>query len=321
MAYITTQISKPPIQKSDELNHESSTKLAIRYGIKDTDAEWDNCFATDLEPRLLDDIYPFLWLVARKSGTHIDSLHKQLIKDRVIMVAEDPKLHLVWYYGVIYIKPLPDYLLNYATWRDHLPEPRPQASEARPRYDKYRAALGFLRSYGFLIRYESDFIIAQRANLLPKYVSFQQFQKFVEPFRSYRDDEVAHRYQYGQLRLTRLNWAIRIMKIWRILQPHLAQEKLPWNYQEQIWQTSGYVQTYVTPLVFIFAVLTLILSSMQVAIAALGATEEDVFIRVSWGFSIAIIVFAVSLAAIVIIAVALVLGIQCQFAIRAHWKR
>ncbi|KAI0898020.1 hypothetical protein F4806DRAFT_387088 [Annulohypoxylon nitens] len=320
MAYATPLNPNSLVQETRQLNRDSTVNLAIRHTVGDTEAEWDECMANDLESKLADEIYPYLWLVARKSGAHIDPLYLQLIKNRDIVITEDPKLHLVWYYGIIYIKPLPDYLLNYAIWQGHLPEPIAQATNARPRYDKYRAALGFLRSYSFLIRHESDFIIAQRNNLLPKYVSFQKFQVFIQPFRSIRDDQVAHRYQYGQLRLTRLNWLVHFIKIYQILSRHHTAYKLPWNYVETLWQTSQYIQKYAAPLVFVLLLLSLILSSMQVILAALGDKTWHSFVRVSWIFSVATIVFAASPAIVTIISIIVVLIVQGQFAVRMKWK-
>jgi hypothetical protein len=137
-------------------------------------------------------------------------------------------------------------------------------------WDKH--ALGFLRSYSFLIQRESDYLIAQRADLLPKYVSFDKFQQFIRPFRSIQDGEVSGRYHYGQMRLTRLNWVTRLARAVSIFSPSAAEGGLPWNYQEQKWQTSQYIHYYAAILLFAFAALSIILSAMQVALAAL---EED----------------------------------------------
>lgn len=98
MAYATPLNPNPLVQETRQLNRDSTVNLAIRHNIGDTEAEWDECMAIDLESKLADEIYPFLWLVARKSGAHIDPLHLQLIKDRDIVITEDPKLHLVWYW-------------------------------------------------------------------------------------------------------------------------------------------------------------------------------------------------------------------------------
>lgn len=270
----------------DQLNRSTSTNLASRHSIKDNSDEWDLCLKRDLQTKLIDEIYPYLWLLSRKAGEHIDPLHKQVVKKRSVVPVEDPKLHLVWYYDTIYVKPLPDYLLNFTFWRDHLPESAPQDLERPPQYNKYRAALGFLRSYSFLIKHESDFIIAQKSNLLPKYVSFYRFQKFICKFRELEDKNVSHRYQYGQLRLDRLNWAALVIKVVHLFlnAPENAVERFPWSYHETRWETTQYIQYYAAPFIFVFAVLSLILSSMQVVLAALGPNAWDAFVRVSWGF-------------------------------------
>ena len=320
MANFAPQGANSLVAEGDQPNRDSAANLAIRHCIGNTEAEWNSCIARDLESRILDDIYPFLWLVARKSGTHIDSLHKQLVKNRVIIISEEPKLHLVWYYGTIYVKPLPDYLLNHVIWRDYIPKPIVEPVETRPRYDKYRAAVGYLRSYSFLIQHESDFIIAQKLNLLPKYLSFQKFQRFIQPFRSIPDDQVAHRYQYGQFRLTRLNLAVHIIQIFHIIRFFRTKERLPWYYQEQLWQTAQYIQQYAAPLVFVFAILSIILSSMQVVLAALGETTWHAFVRASWGFSVATIIFAASPIVIAFTSIILLLIVQGQFAVRTKIK-
>ncbi|RSL82716.1 hypothetical protein CEP52_016897 [Fusarium oligoseptatum] len=216
-------VQHAPFSVAHQLNRDAMAVLAVRHNIANTNEGWDDCLASDLETKVLDELYPYLWLVARKEAAHIDPLHEHLVHKRTIVLAEEPKLHLVRYYETVYVKPVPDYLLNCSIWQQHILNVDPQPVQDRPpdqtRYDKYRAAVGFLRSYSFLIRHESDFIIAQKANLLPKYISFQRFQAFIQPFRSMSDDHVSHRYQYGQFRLTRLNWAVRITSIiWLIKQ-------------------------------------------------------------------------------------------------------
>ncbi|KAI0537880.1 hypothetical protein GGR58DRAFT_513512 [Xylaria digitata] len=317
----TSQCGLPPFDQVDQLNRDSSANLAIRHGVQDTADGWDGCLARDLETRIADDIYPYLWLVATKNAAHIDPFHKHLVKRRAVVVAEDPKLHLVWFYETVYIKPLPDYLLNYAIWREHIPKPPAQPENTRPRYDKHRAAVGFLRSYSFLIQHESDFIIAQRANLLPKYVSFQHFQKFIQPFRSIHDNDVSHRYHYGQFRLTRLGLAVRIVRIAAIIRLVRTERPLPWNYQLQLWQTSHFLQHYGASLIFIFAILSLFLSSMQVVLAALGSNTWEVFVRVSWGFSVATILFTTLPVLGALIGASVLFIYQGQFAVRMKWKQ
>jgi hypothetical protein len=64
-----------------------------------------------------------------------------------------PGLHLVWYYKELYVKPLPKCLFSYGFWEKHLTEQEQSSNKS----SKRRAALGFVRSYAYLIRHESDF--------------------------------------------------------------------------------------------------------------------------------------------------------------------
>jgi hypothetical protein len=56
--------------------------------------------------------------------------------------------------------------------------------------------------YSHLVLYESDFIMAQEARLIPKDVDYNSFCRFIAPFWALLDSEVYPRYEYGQLRLT-----------------------------------------------------------------------------------------------------------------------
>ena len=109
----------------------------------------------ELSCPVLDELYPILDFVARKSSHHIDPIHKHLQKGRKIVLTEDPNLHLIWNYSAIYLKPLPHYLLSLSFWDQNLAP----GSEHRGK------ALGFVRSYERLIRYPSDFELAKEARL------------------------------------------------------------------------------------------------------------------------------------------------------------
>jgi hypothetical protein len=310
-----------PFLLATQLNHDSSSALAIRHGIQNTEADWHQCLAADLETKLIDIIHPWLWVVAKKSGTHIDALHKQVIKTGTIVAVEDPRLHLVWYYKTIFVKPLPDYLLNHAIWTQFIQPATPvPLGQQQPRYDRYRTAIGFLRSYACLIRHESDYIIAQRANLLPKYVSFDRFQKFIYPFRFIEDVDVSSRYEYGQLRLNRLNAMMHAYSFARAVHAPCVDKPVPWAYHQQNQQIGQFLRSYTAPFIFVFAMCSLILSSMQVALQARGPDTWKVFERVSWGFSVATIIFCAVLIVGAVMIVVLILVYQGQFALRMKWK-
>lgn len=312
----------------DQINKETLTTLESRHGITTETGGWDGRITRDLKPVLFDHIYPWVWPFATKAGEHIDPLHRALIKKRTIIVAEDPKLHLIWDSDTIYIKPLPDYLLNFSIWRDKLTSP-----------DMRRAAAGFLRSYSLLIQHESDFITAQKSHLLPKYVSFLRFQRLIHRFRTLADDEVSPRYHYGQLRLGRLNWVTHASKLATLIPripapggstrtPHddpTCSWVHPWYYHETKWEFRQHLQNWVAPLVFIFASLSLILSAMQVGLASLdmGGVEGswNTFVRTSKEFAIATIVAAAAPLVMAVLALVVVLLAQLAHAVRAEVRR
>lgn len=125
----------------------------------------------ELSCAVLDEMYPNLDFVVRKSNRHIDPIHKHLQKGRKIVLTEDPNLHLVWNYGSVYIKPLPHYLLSHSFWDQNLAP----GSEHRGK------ALGFVRSYERLIRYPSDFELAKEARLIPSSSSPASLQPGQQP--------------------------------------------------------------------------------------------------------------------------------------------
>lgn len=274
----------------------------------------------ELDTPILNEVYPHLSLVAKKAGDHIDPLHRQRIQRRNIVIAEDPALHLVWYYDTLYLKPIPQCLYNYAFWEEYLLLPTSkypgtsQTSDACSSSHICRTALGYLRSYSFLIWHESDYLIAQRADLIPKDITYQDFRRFILPFRSIPDEYVSPRYHFGQLRLTRLNYAVRLLR------PSTMGGTIFAYYHGRYWQTGDYLRRFGTPLLFFFAAFSVVLSAMQVFLAALGQDAWAPFVRVSWGFSVAVIILITSLAASTVLGVVGLLVTQAQFALRMRHK-
>ncbi|KAF2199389.1 hypothetical protein GQ43DRAFT_420346 [Delitschia confertaspora ATCC 74209] len=248
----------------------------------------------ELATPLLDELYPNLWLVARKSGRSIDALHAQKAKGREIVVTENAGLHLCWKDDRVYVKPIPECLLNYQVWTKYLGAVQRSTDTSPPmaRLFDQSAALGFLRSYAFLIRHPSDFKLALEASLIPTACSWTQWSKFIANFHIVPDESVAQRYHYGQLRLSRLNWAVRLFR------PQSASNI--WFYHLPIWSISAYVEQSLAPLVFCFGSLSLVLSSMQVMLAiptdSLGWPTKDSAVqsemKAFWVFSIIMLFFS-----------------------------
>ena len=160
----------------------------------------------------------------------------------------------------IFIKPVPKYLLSYDFWMKFLllpaaiptnanATPTPPASDIR-KEALARAALGLLRSYSFLIRHDSDLVIALQYRLLPENVSFESFCHFSSRFASITDPEVSLRYHYGELRHY---WSKVFLG--------------RWDYETVHRQYSEYFQQFYAPLLFVFGIFSVILGAMRVEMA------------------------------------------------------
>jgi hypothetical protein len=216
------------------------------------------------------------------------------VKARAIIAAEDIRLHLLWRRNKIYIKPMPLCLLNFDFWTTYLPLPADDttphegnvASQQRPSkpiYDR-KVALGFMRSYALLVRHRIDFILACESHLFPTNFEWEKWSEFIVHFRHIEDEDVAARYHYGQLRLSRLDWAVRLF--------HPSSAATLWFYEIPYWSIGMYVEGAMTPLIFSFACLSLALSAMQVLIAVpeerlgFNDTSASPHIAMRWAFSV-----------------------------------
>jgi hypothetical protein len=207
----------------------------------------------------------WLWLVAKQDSSHVSAAHHQLVRGREIVITENPELHLVWYYEKIFLKPIPEYLMSHAFWTYYLcrdsdfrkssPVPSAQRSEL------VKGILGFLRSYSYLIQHESDYLLAIRESqrLLPEKVEWRDFALFISRFADVQDIDVSPRYHFGELRLTRLNfWAkVRLGRFY---------------FQKVHGQYGSYFARFYGPLLFVFAIFSVLLSAMQVVLGVEQAT-------------------------------------------------
>ena len=238
----------------------------------------------ELSTPLLDSLYPKLWLVARKEHSHIDPLHHQHVKGRQVTLSEDPKMHLIWTSNKIFIKPVPHCLFSYHFWLSFLsPEPRtdkPHASSKGQEHAKFNRALalGFLRSYSHLIRHRSDFAIAQERHLIPVEIDWPSWRCFIAHFHRVPNARVARRYHYGQMRHSRLNYLVRLT---------LPRERSTfWFYEPLHWSTAPYMKGITASVGFVLATISLVLSSMQVSLAAVPKTHATA--TAYWTFSVMI---------------------------------
>jgi hypothetical protein len=163
----------------------------------------------------------------------------------------------------IFIQPIPRYLLSYSFWEAYLDQ-RPE-SLIDKQSNLCKAAAGFLRTYRYLVRHESDFHIAQEGSLclIPKDVDWASFFHFTSDLNNIQDSAVSRRYCFGELRLTRLNFYV----------PFLLRK---FRFEQVHGQYGDFFARLYGPVLFVFAVVSTILNSMQVALAA------DQLLAVPW---------------------------------------
>lgn len=228
----------------------------------------------------LDRIAGRLWWMSKQDNTNISPLHRQLIKRRRIVVTEDPKLHLVWINDRIFVKPLPRYLTSYIFWRNYLG--KDANIIAKNRYDHVRkTVLGYLRTYFYLVRSESDFHIAQdpSLHLIPTGVTWEQFYNFTIDLTTIRNSDVSERYTYGEIRLTRLNFYA----------PFLLEKSY---FQRIDYQYGEYFAHFYGPILFVIGIVSIILSGLQIAVTVQQADPMQNGRRllvIALGFSIIMI--------------------------------
>ena len=233
-----------------------------------------------------DAIRKILWLIAVNGAPR--SLYYQKFLRREIVIAEELDLHLVWAKSRIFVKPLPDFLLNYEFWESHIsPEPRLR-----------RAACGLLYSYCGLIRFGHDFQVAQESRLINAnldYRAWTEFARTVLPNLNPHDPDIMDtRFQYGELRLHRLDTIYRYsphkLSVSSILQgfPHaLAESYVP------------YMDQY-NNAVSAFGVIVIILSAFNVSMSARKSPDPSLQ-EAAYGFALFAMILCAALIAVFIV--------------------
>jgi hypothetical protein len=264
--------------------------------------------ADELVTVKLDDLSPRLWLMAKPDSSHISSLHHQNVRGRNVVISESPDLHLIWIYERVFLKPIPEYLFSTEFWEYFFISDNSPVTDPIQRESLHKAAKGFLRSYAYLIQHPSDFHIAVKSKLIPiENITFNQFCKFIKQFRECTDDEVSPRYHYGELRLTRLNiWTKVFFRGFR--------------YQKVDAQYGAIFSRYYAPLLFLFGIISVVLSAMQVELGVQQVNGDsgnpwDRFAGVSRWFSVITLLLTVTISLFLMGALVLLILREVIFAV------
>jgi hypothetical protein len=223
----------------------------------------------ELRTGRLDELKSYLWLAGLPRCAR--ALHRQQLLGRQILVTEDPNEHLVWHETRVFIKPLPIFLLDIDCWIGKICKNK----------QLHEAGCGFLLSYAWLVRHESDIGIAHEKGLLPDFIDWATWTDFIDDFLEHIELQslisVSPRYQYGELRLSRLNKIYRVTRFsWR--------DFIRGYMMASTWYQDFFARNFAW-LLAVFAAISVALSAMQVvsSVAGGGRAFEDA----SYGFSIA----------------------------------
>ncbi|KAI0460290.1 hypothetical protein F5B21DRAFT_140213 [Xylaria acuta] len=207
----------------------------------------------DLEPTRLNKINRHLWLAGLPRPARF--LHRQHLLMRTMLPTESPDEHLVWHDTNIWVKPIPEYLLSFEFWEKEICD-----SETL-----YKSAYGLLLSYTWLICHKSDHRIAVDAGLLPPEVDYDTWTAFAADLNfgnEFRTScPVNERYEYGELRLSRLN------HLYRLGAAGLPLRNIVFGFTSRSTRYPAFFQRNFGWVLAVFVYFTVLLSALQVALA------------------------------------------------------
>ena len=196
-------------------------------------------------------------------------LYKQKLLNREILVTEQIDIHLLWTAYRIFIKPLPEFLMDYDFWTKNL-----------CRNEKHhKNACGLIHSYTWLVCYPSDLKIAKDHGLLPDWITWTQWLMFTRAFLNAFDHEdlsnFNERYTYGELRMDRINWIYR-----------LTFRNFMRGYEYRYNRFSVFLRLNFAWLAVVFLYITVVLSAMQVGLSTDRLKGSSRFQDASYGFTV-----------------------------------
>ena len=281
--FVSTVISSATPSPPSRPSGQATRKLilpAVREGRNHTlrsvnpnnEADLQSYLKGDLDVDGLNKVHKHLWFAGLPRCAR--PLHYQLMIGRKIIITERADLHLLWGDGGLFLKPLPDYLLSYSIWDRAL------------RKDNYLSenARGFLLSYLWLVRHKSDFVIAQRENVVSNDLTWEQWTKFSTTISttiaSDSLDGINPRYLYGELRLGRVNL------IYRLCRETLSFKTFIRGYFYGYHTYSSFIEKNFAWVLTVIVYITIVLTAMQVGLGTTELQNSKLFNRASYGFTV-----------------------------------
>ncbi|KAM0803688.1 hypothetical protein BDR22DRAFT_839613 [Usnea florida] len=283
---------------------------SLRYVNPNSDADLQFYLKSDLDVDGLNKIHKHLWFAGLPRCAR--PLHYQLMIGRKIVITERADLHLLWGDGGLFLKPLPDYLLSYNIWERTL---------LKDNY-LFENAKGFLLSYLWLIRHKSDFVIAQRENLVNIDLTWEQWTKFsttiFTTIASDSLDGINPRYLYGELRLGRVNL------IYRFCRETRSFEKFIRGYFYGYHTYSSFIEKNFAWVLTVIVYITIVLTAMQVGLGTTELQNSKLFNRASYGFTVFSIMAPLGILLVLLLVLLILIVFNLIYALskrRATWRK
>ena len=208
----------------------------------------------DVSLERLNRIRRFLWFAGNVGG-RASCLTEFLEYNRSIKLTNRADMHVVTHSGIVYLKPLPDYLLCHRVWADYICRD----------LETFQDANVLICSYMYvLILSKSDLRVAQSHGLVNEHISWEQWTSVAREVSRHRSSRVLNlRWIYGELRLARLNWIYRFTH----LDIYHRQDSRGW-------------------LIGTLLYITIVLTAMQVGLGTDKLQNSLTFQRASYGFTV-----------------------------------
>ncbi|KAF1934548.1 hypothetical protein EJ02DRAFT_439779 [Clathrospora elynae] len=243
----------------------------------------------DLNLERLNRIHGYLWMAGRPMRAR--ALHRYRMMGFNMLHTQQMDLHLLKFSDRLLLKPLPEWILCSEFWNEYI------CKDA----GLHASACGFLLSYVWLVVSPLDMKIAHELDLLPDWMTWIDWKERVKEFYGLINVNTLHqvnqRYQFGELRLGRINSIYRT----RFFTSHFVRGYL-YGYNRYVI----FFQRNFSWILIVFVFFSLVLSAMQVGQGLEELKDNRTFLKSCYGFVVASMV---SVAAVLGVVAVLFLGI------------
>ncbi|KAH7063890.1 hypothetical protein BKA63DRAFT_497165 [Paraphoma chrysanthemicola] len=283
-----TVITQPVLDNATNIGLSADDSLPTITGrgnkvtlANDTPSEF---LKAELDLSRLNRIHGHLWMAGRPMRAR--PLHRYKMMGFDVLYTQQMDLHLLKFSTKLLLKPLPEWILSADFWTKHL------CGDIA----LHKSACGFLLSYVWLVTTPLDLKLAHDLTLIPSFITWHWWKDFVRDFLADGNvdintlAQVNKRYQFGDLRLGRINTTYRI----RFFYSHFVRGYL-YGYNRYV----VFFQRNFSWILIVFVFFSLVLSAMQVGTGLKELEDNHAFLKASYVFVVFSIVSVVAVLGVV----------------------